>query len=428
MAAEDMLDVDGVGSLSAEEMCRLAEQAAEAARACAASARIAKRVSSLGAQGWEVLCECAQCVLRSARSAAAGVARVGAAAVDAPRTVSETVDGAAGRKLSKRAEREVRALLDGMMVAMRQGRCAMLSSAVCSSKASEAAELVLSLARLPYSGSALGSAVGGAQLGSLMRRVAEVLADIRAAVGEAAEHAMSTAVAVAEMKRKGELVKELSATAEEHEPAADGDGDGGAAKEDGGGEAAAEEEGGASAAVKRRLENARWLAKLSVELCASQEELKRLVGGAPQLIPAVSVAAKEEVFDLLGECLAAAEAPIARHWYENLGGAQEGGADWVQLEAWESLVESELEFVFAAAEPSLLPAPSALGARLLRQAAMVDLDLTLDTLRAQLFDRVVLFAPFAATRDATAPEAAALRRLQRRFDAATGALKKMCAS
>ena len=32
---------------------------------------------------------------------------------------------------------------------------------------------------------------------------------------------MSTAVAVAEMKRKGELVKELSATAEEHEPAAD---------------------------------------------------------------------------------------------------------------------------------------------------------------------------------------------------------------
>ena len=77
---------------------------------------------------------------------------------------------------------------------------------------------------------------------------------------------------------------------------------------------------------------------------------------------------------------------------------------------------------------SLLPAPSALGARLLRQAAMVDLDLTVDTLRAQLFDRVVLFAPFAATRDATAPEAAALRRLQRRVDAATGALKKMCAS
>ena len=330
MAAEDMLDVDGVGSLSAEEMCRLAEQAAEAARACAASARIAKRVSSLGAQGWEVLCECAQCVLRSARSAAAGVARVGAAAVDAPRTVSETVDGAAGRKLSKRAEREVRALLDGMMVAMRQGRCAMLSSAVCSSKASEAAELVLSLARLPYSGSALGSAVGGAQLGSLMRRVAEVLADIRAAVGEAAEHAMSTAVAVAEMKRKGELVKELSATAEEHEPAADGDGDGGAAKEDGGGEAAAEEEGGASAAVKRRLENARWLAKLSVELCASQEELKRLVGGAPQLIPAVSVAAKEEVFDLLGECLAAAEAldrpPLVREPRRRAGGWRRLGA------------------------------------------------------------------------------------------------------
>ena len=58
---------------------------------------------------------------------------------------------------------------------------------------------------------------------------------------------------------------------------------------------------------------------------------------------------------------------------------------------------------------------------------MVDLDLTLDTLRAQLFDRVVLFAPCRDARRHRA-QAAALRRLQRRFDAATGALKKMCAS
>ena len=90
-----------------------------------------------------------------------GRRRVGAAAVDAPRTVSETVDGAAGRKLPKRAEREVRALLDGMMVAMRQGRCAMLECV--SSKASEAAELS-PLARL-LPGLGVGSAVGSAQPG-----------------------------------------------------------------------------------------------------------------------------------------------------------------------------------------------------------------------------------------------------------------------
>ena len=44
--------------------------------------------------------------------------------------------------------------------------------------------------------------------------VAEVLADMSAAVGEAAEHAMSTAVAVAEMERQAAVVKELAAQAD----------------------------------------------------------------------------------------------------------------------------------------------------------------------------------------------------------------------
>lgn len=72
---------EGEGEINPEEMCDVAEQAAEAARACAASSRIGKRVAELGVSGWGVLCDCAQCVLRTGRSAASKVSRVGNAAM-----------------------------------------------------------------------------------------------------------------------------------------------------------------------------------------------------------------------------------------------------------------------------------------------------------------------------------------------------------
>lgn len=74
---------EGEGEINPEEMCDVAEQAAEAARACAASSRIGKRVAELGVSGWGVLCDCAQCVLRTGRSAASKVSRVGNAAMQA---------------------------------------------------------------------------------------------------------------------------------------------------------------------------------------------------------------------------------------------------------------------------------------------------------------------------------------------------------
>ena len=122
-----------------------------------------------------------------------------------------------------------------------------------------------------------------------------------AAVGEAAEHAMSTAVAVAEMERQAAVVKELAAQAdlpyvslclpqspsitlnlaaqaevidsddedEEDEPpekdaAAEAAEKAAAAAKAKAEEEAAEKEGPPlSAAAKRRVENARWLRKVS---------------------------------------------------------------------------------------------------------------------------------------------------------------------
>ena len=122
--------------------------------------------------------------------------------MESPSVSSAALDAAAGRKLGRRAERELRALTEALMAAVRQARCAVLASSVCASKSSDAAGLVMSLAQLPPAQEAMRSAAGAASLSSLMIRVSEVLADMSAAVGEAAEHAMSTAVAVAEMERQ----------------------------------------------------------------------------------------------------------------------------------------------------------------------------------------------------------------------------------
>ena len=155
-------------------------QAAEAARACAASSRIGKRVAELGVGGWGVLCDCAQCVLRTGRSAASKVARVGNAAMQAPTWTSDTLGAATGRQLNKRAEREVRGLMEDMVTVVRQGRCAVLAANVCTAKAADAAQIVLSLIRLPPNPDRLTSAVGASAISSLMARVAEVAPDQRA--------------------------------------------------------------------------------------------------------------------------------------------------------------------------------------------------------------------------------------------------------
>ena len=415
----------GGEEMSAEEMCCAAEAAAEAARACAASARIGRRVAALGGGGWEVLCDCAQCVLRCSQNAAVKAAAVGAAAMESPSKSGAALDAASGRKLGRRAERELRSLTEALMVAVRQARCAVLAASVCASKSSDAAGLVASLAHLPPAHDAMRSVAGSASLSSLMIRVAEVLADMSAAVGEAAEHAMSTAVAVAEMERQAEVVKQLAAQAAEvgsddEEPAPK-------SKEEIEAEAAAkaaakeearareEAEGGPnlSASAKRRVENARWLRKVSAELSESQTQIIRLVSQTPQLLPPVSIPKKEQVFEQLTSLLATALRPIERDWYEGrhqcgnsrgagrtVGGSEEdeerGGG---RLQAWATFAREHLEFVFHAAEPHRLPVPSSRSARLLRLAAFVDIELTVGLLRTQLLHKVLLFVPDLSAAD-----------------------------
>ena len=578
MGSDD--DEDGLGggpALSSEEMCNLAEQAAEAARACAASSRIGKRVCELGSGGWGVLCDCAQTVLRTCRAASSTAMRVGHSAMRTPPGVTGALDDATERKLEKGGEREVRALMEAILSAVREGRDAAAKAKECTDKASEGAQVVLSLIRLPPNAERLASAVGSEALAALMLRVAEVLAEMATCVGEAAERAMSTAVSVEAMHRQAGTVKQLAKAAadkaaargeESSEGSSGSDSDDDeedeevrrktaeAKKKAAEEEARRREEEERKAAeeaenqtnpeanlgpkAKERLANARLLRKLSAEVREAQEKLRSLVSAAPQLMPGVTVAQKEDLFTQLAEVLAAAEQPIARRWYERkpkpgtaaataaatavaaataaataaappppcaaaaspakpvavgsdsededdpawwsvrrlreflssrqvstLGLSEkrefvaevrrvqkeEGGgkgappppppppavdpaeaARAAQADAedaeWVRFVCRRLDFVFHAADPHSLPVPASLSARLLRQAVLVDAELTTQMLRSQLLHRVLLFAPEPLAAPAATPAAAAEARPPRpRLDALTtrldDALKKL---
>ena len=395
-------------------MCNVAEQAAEAARACAASSRIGKRVCELGSGGWGVLCDCAQTVLRTSRAASSCVLRVGHSGMKTPSHVTETLDSATGRKLGKRGEREIRGFMEAILASVREGRSAANSASLCSEKAADGAQIVLSLIRLPPNPERLASAVGSEALCSLMARVADVLAEMATAVGVAAEHAMSTAVAVEAMHRQSKLVSELSegAEAKDDDPSSssgessDEDEDvkaaAAAAKK-----AAAEEEARRKEAeaaeqqdkdngedleanlrpeVKARLANARLLRKLSAEVREAQVKLRELVVHAPHLVPGVTVTQKEEMFQQLADLLAAAEQPIAQRWYEagppseraELSAETAAVADAEEqrrIDEWVGFVHTSLDFLFHAADVTTLPVPASLGARLLRASALVDAEL-----------------------------------------------------
>jgi len=347
--------------------------------------------------------------------------------------------------------------MEAMLAAVRGGRDAASKAKECTDKAGESAQVVLSLIRLPPNPEKLTSAVGPDALQNLMCRVGDVLQEMASAVGEAAERAMSTAVAVEAMHQQAKIVREFAASACKKDEAVVSSSESSddeddevkemrkAAKEaeakrreEEAAKAAkeAEEQGdpeaNLGAAAKQRLANARMLRKLSAEVRESQEKLRQLVTAAPQLLPGVSVNQKEELFEQLAELLAAAEQPISKRWFER----QQRGADGagaaattdadvdVEVAAWASFVCVQLEFVFHASDASSLPVPSSLGARILRQAVLVDAELTGSMLRTQLVQRVMLFAPGASAAAGFRAQHPRMGELGERLEKAVGMLCK----
>ena len=285
-----------------------------------------------------------------------------------------------------------------------------------------------------------------------MSRVEDVLRDMAAAVSDTAEHAMATALAATDVARKSKALRALVAATEgaaaagsEGESESEGGSESGTdAEEDRKGEgeeraaeaeaaeAEAEEEAEkeaavleslaqASPAVLRRISNARSLRKLAGEIGEMQSKMRRLASSSPQLLQSVSVLEKEALFQQLAEVLRAAEAPVLRRWYREAGRGEEAEQAAEELEehlaGWLCLARRRVAFLFHAADLRGLPVPSSLEARLLRQAALVDFELTAHLVRSLLLLRVPLFAPRAVSRPG-----GKLAELMRECDAAVESL------
>ena len=130
---------------------------------------------------------------------------------------------------------------------------------------------------------------------------------------------------------------------------------------------------------------------------------------------------KEALFQQLAEVLRAAEAPVLRRWYREAGRGEEAEQAAEELEehlaGWLCLARRRVAFLFHAADLRGLPVPSSLEARLLRQAALVDFELTAHLVRSLLLLRVPLFAPRAVSRPG-----GKLAELMRECDAAVESL------
>jgi len=282
-----------------------------------------------------------------------------------------------------------------------------------------------------------------------MSRVEDVLRDMAAAVSDTAEHAMATALAATDVARKSKALRALVAATEgaaaagsegesESEGASESDTDAEEDRKGEGEERAAEAEAEAveeaekeaavleslaqaSPAVLRRISNARSLRKLAGEIGEMQSKMRRLASSSPQLLQSVSVLEKEALFQQLAEVLRAAEAPVLRRWYREAGRGEEAEQAAEELEehlaGWLCLARRRVAFLFHAADLRGLPVPSSLEARLLRQAALVDFELTAHLVRSLLLLRVPLFAPRAVSRPG-----GKLAELMRECDAAVESL------
>ena len=135
------------------------------------------------------------------------------------------------------------------------------------------------------------------------------------------------------------------------------------------------------------------------------------------------MAQKEGLFQQLVDLLAAAEQPVTRRWYESTWRDGQQRREQQQQPAaaavaeWCAFTERHLDFVFHAADSVTLPVPTSLRARVLRQCALVDSELTRQ-LCAAVVQRVLLFAPESAAQD---PQ---LQQLRATFDGAIARLAK----
>jgi len=135
-----------------------------------------------------------------------------------------------------------------------------------------------------------------------------------------------------------------------------------------------------------RMKRAQAVRNLAKDIYEMQIQIEEAVRLSPGLIPFVTIQEKENIFQLFSDVLSYARAPLEAAWRIQGSKANTTERPWVE---W---VASTMDFVFHAAQPRLLPTPSSLEARLLREVAFIDSSLTIEILRDCL-DKLTMMTP-----------------------------------
>lgn len=138
------------------------------------------------------------------------------------------------------------------------------------------------------------------------------------------------------------------------------------------------------------VENRQLLLKLNAQVVATQKGIRDVLRGCPGLIAAVSEAEKESLFGALAESISEAETKLSRIWCargrSSAAAARSvtrlppsryngGCGSLISSREWALAVAEHTAFVHQAARADEVAVPYSVASRLLREGALVDMEL-----------------------------------------------------
>eukprot|EP00466_Bigelowiella_natans_P008787 jgi/Bigna1/77470/fgenesh1_pg.48_\ len=141
-----------------------------------------------------------------------------------------------------------------------------------------------------------------------------------------------------------------------------------------------------------RLKNQQRLNQLNGELLEIQHKIKTMITCRPEIMSRVSVNEKERLFRLVEEIIGNAMGSVSQAWLD-------ARMDGQKAKNWTATVDAILELVENGTSFSAFAVPRSMEARLLRQAALVDVKALTNILDKQLKPHILTFKPKETSMD-----------------------------
>uniref|UniRef100_A0A7S0H8W5 J domain-containing protein n=1 Tax=Amorphochlora amoebiformis TaxID=1561963 RepID=A0A7S0H8W5_9EUKA len=391
--------------LETEHISLHAEMAAHGAQMCikvAKAATAALEGSSEHAFLWEPVVKCAIHVVEMADHVVSSTQMVGTSAIAASDSPTEVVKLVTGSSIkSKKLANEALKVLQLSMTTSDKGKIAASRAAECANTMEKLSREVSQL-KIDPSGTrtmtdlvntvadcakrAANSAIDAATLTGLLRDQTESLVLMFKRANEAAEQEAR------QKQQEEENEDEAKVQEQEKEESGgkqgkDGKGSAEGGDEGKGGDKKAEKlsEGDEQAGVSHRLRNKTRLNQLNSEILEIQNKIKIIVTSRPQTIPEVSLIQKNRLFGLVAEFVARVMGSVSQAWLD-------ARMDQSKAPKWVETVIEILDFFQEGISPELA-VPRSIQSRLIRQAALVDVDALVNIIGNQFQTHVMTFKP-----------------------------------